>query len=121
MLSKIYSSQDSLKSFTLPHEDAIFIWDQTCNAVSSVGFINNYTSLLCQSFCFETDTSIAGLGAVLAQEQGNEVVAPNAFATCTLRKEKSFGVTELEALRNKALYTIGNTCDIFTDHEALKS
>jgi len=39
------------------------------------------------------------LGAVFAQEQEDGLVAPIAFASRTLQKqEKSYGVTELEAL-----------------------
>ena len=74
----------------------------------------------------KTDASIAGLGAVLAQEQENKLVASIAFASRTLQKhEKNYCATELEALavvwgiKHFRPYLYGNTCDVYTDHEAL--
>ena len=46
----------------------------------------------------ETDVSGSGLGAALAQEQENGLIALIAFASRTLQKhEQHYGVTELEA------------------------
>ena len=79
-------------------------------------------------FVLETDASIAGLAAVLSLEQEKGVIAPIAFARHTLQThEKSYGVTELEALgvvwaiRHIRPYLYGNACDVYIDHEALKS
>jgi len=52
-----------------------------------------------REFMLETDASGAGLGAVLAQKQEDEVVRPIAYASRTLQPhERHYGVTELEAL-----------------------
>ena len=74
----------------------------------------------------ETDASGSGLGAVLAQEQENGLMAPIAFASRTLQKhEQHYGVTELEALgvvwatKHFRPYLYGHTCNLYTDHEAL--
>ena len=48
------------------------------------------------NFVLETDTSGSGLGAVLAQKQENDLVAPIAFASRKLQKhEQHYEVTEL--------------------------
>ena len=53
-----------------------------------------------KDFLLKTDASISGLGAVLAQKQGDGKVRPIAYASRTLQvHEKHYGISELEALR----------------------
>lgn len=67
-------------------------------------------------FLLETDASVQGLGAVLAQRQGDGAVKPVVYTSRSLQAlEKNYGITELEGL------VYGHHCDVFTDHEALKS
>ena len=79
-------------------------------------------------FILETDASGNGLGAVLAQGQDDGLVRPIAYASRSLQEhEKRYGVTELEgsgvvwAVKHFRPYLYGHQCDIYTDHEALKS
>ena len=79
-------------------------------------------------FLMETDASGIGLGAVLAQKQEDGSVRPLAYASRSLQKhERNYGVTELEALavvwvvKHFRPYLYGHRCDVYTDHEALKS
>lgn len=79
-------------------------------------------------FILETDASGRGLGAVLAQQQEDGSVRPMAYASRTLKpNEKKYGVTELEglgvvwAVKHFRPYLYGYHCDLYTDHEALKS
>ena len=79
-------------------------------------------------FRLETDASLEGLGAVLAQETANGIVRPLAYASHTVRgAEKNYSVTELEALgviwavKHFRHYLYGHRCTIVTDHQALKS
>ena len=79
-------------------------------------------------FLMETDASGIGLGAVLAQKQEDGSVRPLAYASHSLQKhERNYGVTELEALavvwvvKHFRPYLYGHRCDVYTDHEALKS
>ena len=79
-------------------------------------------------FILETDALIAGLGAVLAQKEADGLVRPIAYASRTLQDhEKRYGITELEglgvvwAVKHFQPYLYGHHCDIYTDHEALKS
>ena len=52
-----------------------------------------------KEFLLETDASISGLGAILAQKQDNGKVRPITCASCTLQAhEKNYGIPELEAL-----------------------
>ena len=69
-----------------------------------------------------------GLGAVVAQEQEDGSVPPLAYASHSLQKhEQNYGITELEALavvwgvKHFRPYLYGHWCDVYTDHEALKS
>ena len=79
-------------------------------------------------FLMETDASGIGLGAVLAQKQEDGSVRPLAYASRSLQKhERNYGVTELEALavvwgvKHFRPYSYGHRCDVYTDHETLKS
>ena len=81
-----------------------------------------------QDFILETDASGEGLGAVLAQKHQDGGIGPVAFASRTLQQhEKNYGATELEALgvvlaaKHFRPYLYGHHCDLYTDHEALKS
>ena len=65
---------------------------------------------------------------MLAQKQEDGSVRPLAFASWTLQPcERNYGVTELESLgvvwaaKHFRNYLYGHHCDVFTDHEALKS
>ena len=81
-----------------------------------------------KDFMLETDASGQGLGAVLAQKQEDGLVRPIAFASRTLQPhEQNYGITELEglgvvwAMKHFRHYLYGHKCEVFTDHEALKS
>ena len=77
------------------------------------------------SFMLETDALGKGPGAVLAQKQKDGMLHPVAYATRSLHShEKNYGISELEglgvvwAIRH---YLYGHKCDVYSDHEALKS
>ena len=79
-------------------------------------------------FLLETDASIQGLGAVLAQRQEGGEIKPVAYASRSLQKhKKNYGITELEglgavwAIKHFRPYLYGHHTDLYTDHEALKS
>ena len=81
-----------------------------------------------RDFMLETDASGQGLGAVLAQKQEDGLIRPIAFASRTLQPhERNYGITELEglgvvwAMKHFRHYLYGHKCEVFTDHEALKS
>ena len=77
-------------------------------------------------FILETDASGLGLGAVLAQRQGNGAVQPITYASRSLQ-ERNYGITELErlgvvwAVKHFRPYLYGHSCDVYTDHSALTS
>lgn len=65
---------------------------------------------------------------MLAQKQEDESTRPITFASRTLQAhERNYGVTELEALgvvwatKHFRHYLYRHHCDVYTDHEALKS
>ena len=79
-------------------------------------------------FLLKTDALLQGLGAVLAQRQENGSVRPVAYSSQGLQPhERRHVITELEglgvvwALKQFRPYLYGRHCDLFTDHEALKS
>ena len=80
-------------------------------------------------FILEADASLQGLGAVLAQQQlSDKLVSPIAYASrCLQPHEKNYGITELDglgvvwAVKYFRPNIYGHHCDIYTDHEALKS
>ena len=120
--------------FALTKKDVPFEWNFDCQkAFTSLKEPMTSAPVLVfprfgSGFILETDASGVGLGAVLAQEQPDGSVRPIAYASRTLQQpERNHGVTELEALgvvwavRHFRHYLYGNRCDVFTDHEALKS
>lgn len=82
-----------------------------------------------QPFLLETDASISGLGAVLAQRnKDSQQVHPIAYASRTLLPhEANYRISELEglgvvwAVKHFRHYLYGYKCVVFTDHEALKA
>ena len=81
-----------------------------------------------KGFLLATDASGIGLGAVLSQVQEDDSIRPIVYASRTLQKhECNYGVTELEALgvvwavKHFRSYLYGHRCDVYSDHEALKS
>ena len=72
--------------------------------------------------------AVDSAGAVLAQKQDDGLVRPIAFASRSLQShERNYGVMELEvlgvvwAVKHFRHYLYGQSCDVYTDHEALKS
>ena len=81
-----------------------------------------------EEFIVETDASILGIGAVLAQKQQDGHVHPVAYASRTLNPhEQNYAITELEtlalvwALKQFRPYILGHHCTVFTDHSACSS
>ena len=80
-----------------------------------------------KAFILETDAS-GCLGADLAQEQEDGSIQPIGYASRTLQPhERNYGITELEGLgvvwatKHFRPYLYGHHCEVYTDHEALKS
>jgi hypothetical protein len=79
-------------------------------------------------FTLETDASILGLGAVLAQEQEDRRLHPVAYASRALSPpERNYSITELEtlavvwAISHFCTYLYGNRVTVYTDHSAVKA
>ena len=78
-----------------------------------------------KEFLLETDASILGLGAVLAQKNNAGHIAPIVFTSRTLHK--NYSSSELEAstvvwsVEHFRPYLYGHTCQLYTDYQALKS
>ena len=117
----------------LTKKDTLFEWTQQCqSAYDELKELLMSSPVLAypdfsRAFILETDASAAGLGAVLAQEQGG-AVRPIAFASRSLQPhEKNYGVTEMEglgvvwAVKHFRPYLYGHKCTVYTDHEALKA
>ena len=120
--------------FTLIRKDVTFKWSEICEkAFQQLKMLLTTAPLLIfpnfdKEFILETDASISGLGAVLAEQTDAGHVSPIAFASRTLQKhEKSYCSSELEALavvwavKHFRPYLYGHTCQLYTDHKALKS
>ena len=120
--------------FKLTRKDTPFLWNVPCQQafeelkrrLTSAPLLAfpNFT----RGFLLETDASGVGLGAVLAQKQDDNTVRPVAYASRTINKhEANYGITELEALgvvwavKHFRTYLYGHKCDVYTDHEALKT
>ena len=120
--------------FALTKKEVEFKWSSSCEEAFQVlkNLLINAPVLAFpvfdRGFVLDTDASGVGLGAVLAQKQDDGAVRPIAYASRTLQKhEQNYGVTVLEALgvvwavRHFRHYLYGYHCDVYTDHEALKS
>ena len=120
--------------FALTKKEVEFKWSSSCaeafQALKSLLINAPILAFLVfdRGFVLDTDASGVGLGAVLAQKQDDGAVRPIAYASRTLQKHaQNYGVTELEALgvvwavRHFRHYLYGYHCDVYTDHEALKS
>jgi len=82
-----------------------YIWTSHCqNAFDTLKGLLTAAPVLAfpdfeQAFILETDASIQGLGAVLAQRQADGTVRPVSYANCSLQNHKKYySITELEEL-----------------------
>ena len=120
--------------FALTRKDVNFDWSPDCQqAFDRLKRLLTTAPVMTlpdfkREFLLETDASGLGLGAVLAQKQDDGLVRPIAFASRTLLPhEKNYGSTEMEALavvwavKHYRHYLYGHRCQVYTDHEALKS
>ena len=81
-----------------------------------------------REFTLETDASVQGVGAVLAQYQDDNKLHPVAYASRALTPaEQNYSITELEtlavvwAISHFHHYLYGNVVTVFTDHTAVKA
>ena len=80
---------------TLTKKDVTFVWTPECQ--SAFEKLKKLAPILV--YLLETDTSGAGLGAVLAQRQDDESVRPVAYASRSLQpRKKNYGITEMEGV-----------------------
>ena len=127
-------SKEARPLHSLTGKNAPFVWTPTCQqAFDKLKQLLTNAPVLAfpnfeLDFILETDASGDGLGAVLAQKHQDGGIRPVAFASRTLQPhEKNYGATELEALgvvwaaKHFRPYLYGHHCDLYTDHEALKS
>ena len=129
--SKIASPLHSLLK-----QDAVFCWTTECQqAFDQLKRLLVNAPVLAypqfqsgHPFIVETDASLKGLGAVLAQQQADDKVHPIAFASRSLSfHERNYGITELETLgliwaaKLFRPYLLGHHCVVFTDHSACTS
>ena len=76
-------------------------------------------------FLLYTDTSLTGLGAVLAQKEGKEEYVIAYTSQTLLAAERNYGITELEclaivwAINYFRHYVYSSNLTIITDHSAL--
>ena len=118
--------------FALTRKDVTFKWSEICDkAFQLLQTLLTTAPLLIfpnfdKEFILETDVSILGLGAVLAQQTDAGHVFPITFASRTLQKhEKNYCSFELEALavvwavKHFQPYLYGHTYQLYTDHKAL--
>ena len=120
--------------FVLTRKDAPFRWEEA-QQKAFVALKKLLTEAPVLSFpdfshgyILGTDASGMGLGAVLAQRREDGAITPIAYASRTLQQhERNYGITELEALgvvwavKHFRHYLYGSSCDVYTDHEALKA
>ena len=111
-----------------------FLWSRECQttfeelkALLTSSLVLAYPDFK-KPFVLETDASIAGLGAVLSQRREDGTTRPIAYASRSLLKhERNYGITEMEglgvvwAVRHFRPYLYGHFCEVYTDHEALRS
>ena len=119
---------------SLTKKDCPFVWTPDCQSafeelkrLLTLAPVLSYPDFQ-KPFVLETDASGYGLGAVLAQRQEDGVIRPIAYASRSLQAhERNYGITELEglgvvwAVKHFRPYLYGHSCDVFTDHQALKS
>ena len=81
-----------------------------------------------RDYVLETDASIQGIAAVLAQQQEDGKLHPVAYASRALNPaEKNYAITELEtlavvwAVTHFHSYLYGHEVTIYTDHSAVKA
>ena len=116
----------------LTQKNVQFNWTMECQkAFDTLKKLLTQAALLAypdftQPFMLETDASVEGLGAVLAQQKPDLSVHPIAYASRTLLPhERNYGTSEglgvVWAVKIFRHYLYGHECHVYTDHEALKA